>query len=141
MLTEQLLLCVSGIAPIVDVAQKVSPPIIGQEFIISCTIDSTGSNLQKVQWIFKDLGGRTTDPIIISTTQPFKYIGSSVNNPSLTINDFQSSDVGSYMCRAINDWGSSVSSTTTVYSSGTTIQASEFNHHYIYKKKCRRRRL
>lgn len=99
-------------------------PAIGQQLNISCTIELVGSNLQKVQWIFKDLEGRINDPIIISTTQPFKYKGSSVNIPSLTINDFQSSDVGNYMCRAINDWGSTVSSSTIVFSTVPSVPTS-----------------
>ncbi|CAG2228315.1 unnamed protein product [Mytilus edulis] len=72
---DEISLSPKGIAPTVNVPQQLPSPAIGQQLNISCTIELIGSNLQKVQWIFKDLEGKINDPIIISTTQPFKYKG------------------------------------------------------------------
>lgn len=105
---------VAGIPPIISVPQQLSAPIIGQQFIIPCSIESTSNSLNEIQWIHIDFKGNVIDPIIISSQQPVKYQGSSVNNPSLVIHDYQSSDDGRYMCRATNNWGSSVSGAVLV---------------------------
>ncbi|XP_052089255.1 hemicentin-1-like [Mytilus californianus] len=111
---DQIAVLPKGIPPVVSVPQQLSAPIIGQQFIIPCTTESTSSSLKEIQWIRIDFKGKIIDPIITSSQQPIKYQGSIVDNPSLVIHDYQSSDDGRYRCRAINNWGSSVSDAVLV---------------------------
>ncbi|CAG2235085.1 CD206 [Mytilus edulis] len=103
-----------GIPPVVVVPRHLPVPIRGQQFIIPCTIDSSQIPLQDVQWIYINWDGITIDPINITSPLTVKYEGSSVDSPSLVINDYQSSDDGRYMCRATNAWGKDVSSAVLV---------------------------
>lgn len=100
---------ITGIPPVVVVPRHLPVPIRGQQFIIPCTIDSSQIPLQDVQWIYINWDGITIDPINITSPLTVKYEGSSVDSPSLVINDYQSSDDGRYMCRATNAWGNDVS--------------------------------
>lgn len=111
---KKVIINVAGIPPVTSVPQQLSAPITGQQFIVPCITESNSSSLNDIQWIHIDFTGKIIDPIIISSQQPVKYQGSSVNNPSLVIHDYQSSDDGRYMCRATNSWGSSVSDAVLV---------------------------
>lgn len=83
--------------------------LAGYEITITCTIQSPDSPIQEVQWIFINQEGKRIDPVIISTTHPLKYQGSTVSNPSLTIMYLESSDAGQYSCRARSLIGTIVS--------------------------------
>lgn len=56
----------------------------------------------------------------ITTGLTGKYIGGTVENPSLTITDFQLDDQGIYKCSASNSYGTRNSSDIVVYLDGGT---------------------
>ncbi|XP_076077316.1 hemicentin-1-like [Mytilus galloprovincialis] len=126
----------TGIPPVVFVPRHLPVPIRGQQYIIPCTIDSSQIPLQDVQWIYINWDGITIDPINITSPLTVKYEGSSVDSPSLVINDYQSSDDGRYMCRATNAWGNDVSpavlvtleSVPTLLSVQSSYQSEPFTH-------------
>ncbi|CAC5385135.1 unnamed protein product [Mytilus coruscus] len=101
-----------GTPPVTSIPQPSYNQITGQQIILGCTVNSPNSPLQDVQWTFTNNGGQVTDPILVYTSNG-KYSGSSVNSPSLTINNVASTDEGTYSCKARNLVGTSTKNPTT----------------------------
>ena len=87
---------------------SISPPsglvIQGSNQQIVCTVQSTAA-AQSISW--------TSNGVSIAIDNS-KYTGGNTANPSLTINNFQPSDAGSYVCSATNAAGTSVSGVSSL---------------------------
>lgn len=94
-----LLIFFSGVPQVSVSAQSVDINIGGSATIV-CNIQANPTHTN-VYW--KKLDG-TNNPITISIDNS-KYVGGSVNNPSLTVNNAQLSDRANYVCFASNDVG------------------------------------
>ncbi|XP_021345496.1 hemicentin-1-like, partial [Mizuhopecten yessoensis] len=92
-------LTVSGNVPAVTISQPQYSTVLGTSVTIDCTVTST-PQANTVAWE-RVIGGQTTTLTIDGT----KFVGSSVNNPSLTITDASTNDMGYYVCTAINNVG------------------------------------
>ncbi|XP_052088676.1 adhesion G protein-coupled receptor L3-like [Mytilus californianus] len=101
-----------GAKPVVNVPETSYIQLAGQEITITCRIQSPNSPMQEVQWIFINHEGKRIEPVILSTSPPLKYRGSTTSNPSLTIMYLESSDAGQYSCRARSLIGTTVSDTS-----------------------------
>jgi hypothetical protein len=69
-----------------------------------CTVQSTPA-AQSISW--------TSNGVSIAIDNS-KYTGGNTANPSLTINNFQPSDAGSYVCSATNAAGTSTRSVSSL---------------------------
>ncbi|VDI64014.1 hemicentin [Mytilus galloprovincialis] len=115
-----------GTPPVTSIPQSSYTQITGQQIILGCTVQSSNSPLQEVQWTFTNNQGQTTDPISVSTSNG-KYSGSSVNSPSLTINSVASTDQGTYSCKARNLVGTSTNNPTTTLTVTGSIPVVQIN--------------
>lgn len=80
---------------------------------LECTVAATPTHTS-VQW--KRIQNGVTTPISVSSS---KYSGSLVNSPSLSINNTDLNDNGTYICTAINSIGTGTSSETTLIVTGS----------------------
>lgn len=78
---------------------------VGNNIVLECTVDANPAHTN-VMWR-KIVNGQPTE-ITIGT----RFSGSTVSNPSLTINNAQSSDAGYYVCYASNSVGTGQSAQT-----------------------------
>lgn len=109
-----------GTPPVVNIAQETYSQVTGQQITLGCTVQSPNSPLQSVEWTFTNQAGTVvTDPIIISTSSPLKYSGSTNSNPSLTVFTLASTDQGTYRCRASNLIGITTSAPTVLSVTGS----------------------
>ncbi|XP_033751318.1 hemicentin-1-like isoform X3 [Pecten maximus] len=92
-------LTVSGNVPVVSIGQAQYNTLLGTSVTIDCTVSAT-PQATTVAWE-RVIGGVTTTLTIDGT----KFVGSSVGNPSLTITDATTNDMGYYICTAINSVG------------------------------------
>ncbi|XP_060068235.1 hemicentin-1-like [Ylistrum balloti] len=92
-------LTVSGNIPTVTIGQAQYNTLLGTSVTIDCTV-SANPQATSVAWE-RVIGGVTTTITIDGT----KFVGSSVNNPSLTITDASTDDMGYYVCTAVNSVG------------------------------------
>ncbi|XP_069133471.1 serine-rich adhesin for platelets-like isoform X3 [Argopecten irradians] len=92
-------LSVSGNVPVVTIGQSQYNTLLGTSITIDCTVSAT-PQATTVAWE-RIINGVSTTLTIDGT----KFVGSSVNNPSLTINDASTNDMGYYICTAINSVG------------------------------------
>ena len=74
-----------------------------------CTVQSTPA-AQSISW--------TSNGVSIAIDNS-KYTGGNTAKPSLTINNFQPSDAGSYVCSATNAAGTSASGVSSLTYGGT----------------------
>lgn len=74
---------------------------------LTCNFTSSYPPVQMMQWYKYDSD--------ITTGLTGKYIGGNLQNPSLTITDFQPDDQGIYKCSASNLYGTRNSSDIVVY--------------------------
>lgn len=74
----------------------------------------------------------------ITTGLTGKYIGGSLQNPSLTIADFQLDDQGIYKCSASNSYGTRNSSDIVLYLDGGNVVFKYIENILIYKHKSRK---
>lgn len=81
----------------------------GQTITLTCTV--TSNPVHTVVYWQKIQNGQPTNINVVSSN---KYSGSTVNTPSLTINNVVLSDEASYVCFATNGVGTGQSSQTTV---------------------------
>ncbi|XP_033753605.1 hemicentin-1-like isoform X5 [Pecten maximus] len=94
----QTFLTVSGSIPQVTLAPQFTT-ILGTSITLDCTVSAT-PQADSISWE-RVIGGVTTTLTIDGT----KFVGSAVNNPSLTINSATADDQGYYVCIAINSVG------------------------------------
>jgi len=73
-----------------------------------CTVQGTPA-AQSISW--------TRNGVSIAIDNS-KYTGGNTTNPSLTINNFQSSDAGNYICSATNAAGTSTSRVSSLIYEG-----------------------
>lgn len=102
--------------PVVTVAQSNYPVGYGNSVQLVCTVTATPTHSQ-VYWTKLQSGQEVT----INTANSAKYSGSTVNNPSLTINNADLSDETFYVCKASNSVGLGQSQQTYVDVSGSMI--------------------
>ena len=108
-----------GTPPVVIIAQSSYSQLTGQQITLGCAVSSTNSPLQLVKWTFTNQGGSVTDPIVISTSSPVNYSGSTNTSPSLTISSLASTDQGTYRCIASNLIGTTTSQPTVLSVTGS----------------------
>ncbi|XP_052080685.1 peroxidasin homolog [Mytilus californianus] len=77
----------------------------GQSQLITCFVTGEPPALA-IKWYFTPNGSERQQ---ILTGNAVKYSGGNTQNPSLTVQNFQSSDSGSYVCYALNAVGTSTS--------------------------------
>ncbi|VDI54451.1 hemicentin [Mytilus galloprovincialis] len=100
---------VVGNIPSVVVPQQQYNVDYGQTITLTCTV--TSNPVHTVVYWQKIQNGQPTNINVVSSN---KYSGSTVNTPSLTINNVVLSDEASYVCFATNGVGTGQSSQTTV---------------------------
>ncbi|XP_052058072.1 hemicentin-1-like isoform X3 [Mytilus californianus] len=105
--SQQTFLDVQGNIPVVQVLQNTYTVQVGNVVTLQCTVTANPAHTS-VQWQ-RLVNGQTTT---INLGTVGKYTGSSVNTPSLTINNAANSDEGYYICRATNSVGTGQSSQT-----------------------------
>lgn len=93
--------------PVVQVLQNTYNVQVGNVVTLQCTVTANPTHTS-VQWQ-RLVNGQTTT---INLGSVGKYSGSSVNTPSLTINNAANSDEGYYICQATNSVGTGQSSQT-----------------------------
>ncbi|XP_076112265.1 hemicentin-1-like isoform X5 [Mytilus galloprovincialis] len=102
----------------------------GQSQLISCTVTGTPS-ATAISWRFTPSGSSQQQTLSLGNTA--KYSGGTTQNPSLTVQNFQSSDGGSYVCSATNAVGTSSSTTSVLrYIQQLTISVSPSDGTAIY---------
>ncbi|CAG2256290.1 HMCN [Mytilus edulis] len=115
-----------GTLPIVTVAQTNYPVNYGQSIQLVCTVSATPSHTQ-VYWTRV----QNTQAVTITTSNTAKYSGSTVSNPSLTINVVDQNDETFYVCYATNAVGTGQSQRTFVDVSGSlpvvTVQSNSYS--------------
>lgn len=98
------------------VALSKYPVDYGNSVQLVCTVTATPTHTQ-VYWTKVQSGQEVT----INTANSAKYSGSTVNNPSLTINNADLNDETFYVCKARNSVGLGQSQQTYVDVSGSMI--------------------
>jgi hypothetical protein len=94
--------------PTVQIQQSSYSVTTGNSVTFVCTVTST-LPITTVYWQ-RNFGGSTSN--INANANTGKYSGSTVNTPSLTIYNADSSDAGTYTCSASNSVGTGQSTTT-----------------------------
>lgn len=88
--------------------------VIGNTVTLECTVSAnpfqTSVSWQKIQ------NGVTSN---VNTGLVVKYSGSTVNNPSLTITNTDTTDSANYVCTATNSVGTGTSSQTSLSVTGS----------------------
>ena len=74
---------------------------------LTCDFSSTYPAVLAMRWYKYDKE--------INDSIQVRYVGGTLNNPALTITDFQQEDQGVYRCSASNQYGTRTSSDITVY--------------------------
>ncbi|XP_069133959.1 serine-rich adhesin for platelets-like isoform X33 [Argopecten irradians] len=110
--SAQTTLTVTGNLPVVVIAQNAYSVITGQSITLGCTVTATPSHTN-VYWQRIDNGVAST-----LTIDGTKYTGSTVNGPSLTINNAENNDQTTYTCSATNAVGTGTSGQTTLTVTG-----------------------
>ena len=101
--------------PVVNVLQLSYSTNIGSSITLRCTVTSNPTH-NSVYWQ-RTINGQTSQ--ITTSTNTNKYSGSTVNTPSLTINNVAQSDAGSYRCLADNSIGTGQSQITVLNVAGS----------------------
>lgn len=101
--------------PVVNVLQLSYSTNIGSSVTLRCTVTSNPTH-NSVYWQ-RTINGQTSR--ITTSTNTNKYSGSTVNTPSLTINNVAQSDTGSYRCLADNSIGTGQSQITVLNVAGS----------------------
>jgi hypothetical protein len=78
--------------------------------LVQCLINGQPS-ANNIQWLNTINSVQTSIDIVNSGG---KYSGGTTGNPHITINNFQSSDAGIYVCRVTNAYGATTSPTATL---------------------------
>jgi hypothetical protein len=78
--------------------------------LVQCLINGQPS-ANNIQWL-KTINSVQTPIDIVNSGG--KYSGGTTGNPHITINNFQSSDTGIYVCRVTNAYGATTSPTSTL---------------------------
>lgn len=95
--------------PVVQLSKTTEVVVFDASVTLVCSIRSQNPVVTEIVWQFTNSNQITTQ-IVISTSAG-KYSGSTVNNPSLTINNAVFQDAGTYQCFARNAVGTGQSST------------------------------
>ncbi|XP_063428595.1 hemicentin-1-like isoform X18 [Mytilus trossulus] len=114
--SQQTFLDVQGNIPVVQVQQNTYNVQVGNVVTLQCTVTANPTHTS-VQWQ-RLVNGQTTT---INLGSVGKYSGSSVNTPSLTINNAANSDEGYYICQATNSVGTGQSSQTYLDVTGSVL--------------------
>ncbi|XP_071159618.1 hemicentin-1-like isoform X13 [Mytilus edulis] len=114
--SQQTFLDVQGNVPVVQVLQNTYNVQVGNVVTLQCTVTANPTHTS-VQWQ-RLVNGQTTT---INLGSVGKYSGSSVNTPSLTINNAANSDEGYYICQATNSVGTGQSSQTYLDVTGSIL--------------------
>ncbi|XP_052061298.1 hemicentin-1-like isoform X3 [Mytilus californianus] len=83
----------------------------GQSQSITCTVTGTPA-ANSITWFFTPSGSSQQQALSLGNTA--KYSGGNTQNPSLTVQNFQSSDGGTYVCSATNAVGASTSTNSVL---------------------------
>ena len=89
----------------VDISPTVRNVLEGDNQTITCTV-SGKPVATNISWTKFSNGGFGT---IDRTAVPEKYLGETNENPTLVINNFTTSDTGTYICKATNAAGTASS--------------------------------
>lgn len=100
--------------------------IQGTNKLITCTVTGQPSPTQ-IRWYFTSSGSNSRQQLFISTSNG-KYTGGTPSNPSMTVNNFQSGDAGSYQCEATNAAGT--------VTSGNSVLSYLGNYKTVRKEIC-----
>ncbi|XP_060079143.1 hemicentin-1-like [Ylistrum balloti] len=111
--SAQTVLSVTGSLPVVTIAQNAYSVVTGQPVTLECTVTATPGHTV-VYWQRYNNG--VASQLTIDGT---KYTGSTVNSPSLTINNAAASDQSVYTCSATNAVGTGTSGQTTLTVTGS----------------------
>ncbi|XP_071166138.1 hemicentin-1-like [Mytilus edulis] len=101
-------LTVVGNVPVVTVSQPTYSTNIGNTIVLACVVSANPAHTA-VYWTRQINNGNTETLNPASST---KYSGSTIQSPSLTINNVDTSDEGNYICHATNAVGTGQSSQT-----------------------------
>jgi hypothetical protein len=99
------------------IQQNAYSVLLGSSVTLVCTVTSNPQHTS-VTWQRTSNGITTTINVGNNNN---KYSGSTVNVPSLTIFSSAESDEGTYVCSAVNQFGTGTSTTTTL-----TVTGSEY---------------
>ncbi|XP_033751408.1 hemicentin-1-like isoform X5 [Pecten maximus] len=105
-------LTVTGGLPTVTIQNPAITAVVGSSVTFTCKVTANPQATQ-VSWK-RTIGGVTT-----TLTTSTKFTGSTVTNPSLTINNLATADQGSYVCTATNQVGVGESSPGTLTVTGS----------------------
>ena len=94
--------------PVVTVSQPTYSTNIGNTIVLACVVSANPAHTA-VFWTRQINNGNTETLNPASST---KYSGSTIQSPSLTINNVDTSDEGNYICHATNAVGTGQSSQT-----------------------------
>ncbi|XP_052061300.1 hemicentin-1-like isoform X5 [Mytilus californianus] len=108
-----------GDIPVVQLSKTTETVVFDASVTLVCSIMSQNPVVTEIVWQFTNSNQITTQ-IVISTSAG-KYSGSTVNNPSLTINNAIFQDAGTYQCFARNAVGTGQSSTVALGIAGGAL--------------------
>ncbi|CAG2239104.1 HMCN [Mytilus edulis] len=115
-------LTVIGNLPVVTVGQSTYTTNIGNTITLACVVSANPAHTA-VYWTQHSSNGNT---VTLNPASSTKYSGSTIQSPSLTINNVDFSDEGNYICHATNAVGTGQSSQTFLDVTGNipTVTAS-----------------
>ncbi|CAC5390160.1 HMCN [Mytilus coruscus] len=118
----------------IDISPTIANITQGNNITIKCTVSGLPP-ATSIIWQFTPNGGNEHTSNIVDCDG--KYTSGSLQNPSLTVTNFQSSDAGSYVCFATNAVGisSSNSPSQLSYASLPVVQIPQNNYIDTYGKK------
>ena len=112
--------------PVVNVLSNQYSVNIGSSVTLECTVVASPTHTT-VYWE-RNVNGVSTR----ITTGTGKYTGSTVSNPSLTVNNADNSDEGFYICFATNSVGTGQSSNTYLDVLGSKLKSQFMSYAYIF---------
>lgn len=95
----------------------------GHKVTLNCTVVKATPPHFEVYWILETYKGKT-----IIRQGEFGTSGSTINNPSLTINSTTTTDPGKYTCVAVNAVGNGSSQVTVLQVTGGNVKLNTANN-------------